>query len=92
MFDKLQGVEKRYIELEQLLSDSKVLQDRKAFQDYSREHAELSKVVEVYREHKSTVQELEDCQELLKDDDPEMKELGEMIEQRLGIEFQYIPY
>ena len=26
------------------------------------------------------------------DEDPEMKELGEMIEQRLGIEFQYINY
>lgn len=28
----------------------------------------------------------------VEDEDPEMKELGEMIEQRLGIEFQYIPY
>ena len=28
----------------------------------------------------------------IEDEDPEMKELGEMIEQRLGMEFQYIPY
>ena len=28
----------------------------------------------------------------VEDEDPEMKELGEMIEQRLGIEFQYISY
>ena len=28
----------------------------------------------------------------IEDEDPEMKELGEMIEQRLGIEFQYITY
>ena len=28
----------------------------------------------------------------IEDEDPEMKELGEMIEQRLGLEFQYIPY
>ncbi|MCK5221605.1 MAG: SiaC family regulatory phosphoprotein [Candidatus Aminicenantes bacterium] len=28
----------------------------------------------------------------IEDEDPEMKELGEMIEQRLGIEFQYIPF
>jgi hypothetical protein len=28
----------------------------------------------------------------IEDQDPEMKELGEMIEQRLGIEFQYISY
>jgi hypothetical protein len=28
----------------------------------------------------------------IEDEDPEMKELGEMIEQRLGIEFQFITY
>jgi len=28
----------------------------------------------------------------VEDEDPEMKELGEMIEQRLGIEFQYLDY
>jgi hypothetical protein len=28
----------------------------------------------------------------IEDEDPEMKELGEMIEQRLGVEFQYISY
>lgn len=28
----------------------------------------------------------------IEDQDPEMKELGEMIEQRLGMEFQYTPY
>ena len=85
MFDKLQGVEKRYIELEQLLSDSKVLQDRQAFQSYSREHAEISKVVEAYREYKKTVQELEDCRELLKDDDPEIKELAKEDAERLSL-------
>lgn len=28
----------------------------------------------------------------IEDEDPEMRELGEMIEQRLGVEFQYITY
>ncbi len=28
----------------------------------------------------------------IEDADPEMQELGEMIEQRMGIEFQYVPY
>lgn len=28
----------------------------------------------------------------IEDEDPEMKELGEMIEQRLGVEFQYLTY
>ena len=28
----------------------------------------------------------------IEDEDPEMKEMGEMVEKRLGIEFQFIPY
>jgi len=28
----------------------------------------------------------------VEEEDPEMKELGEMIEQRLGVEFQYLDY
>jgi len=28
----------------------------------------------------------------IEDEDPEMKELGEMVEQRLGLEFNYIQY
>jgi hypothetical protein len=28
----------------------------------------------------------------IEDADPEMQELGEMIEQRMGIEFQFVPY
>ncbi len=86
MFDKLMGVEKRYMELEQLLSDSKVLQDRKAFQDYSREHAELSKIVDAYREYKDTVVELKGCRELLRDDDPGIKELAREDLDRLSTE------
>ena len=84
MFDKLQGVEKRYTELERLLSDSTVLQDRKAFQEYSREHAELSKIVDVYRSYKDTVIELDGCRELLRDDDPEIKEMAREDAEQLG--------
>ena len=43
MFDKLKGVEERFVELEGFLSDPKVLQDRAAYQKYSREHAEIER-------------------------------------------------
>lgn len=76
MFDKLSGVEERFLELEKLLSDPKVFQDRAAYQAYTREHADLSKVVEAYRQYQETVAELADSAELLKDGDPEMKELA----------------
>lgn len=76
MFDKLTGVEERFIDVEKLLSDPKIVQDRDAYQKYVREHAELSKVVTVYRQYKQTLQNLEESQELLKDADPDIKELA----------------
>jgi len=76
MFDTLQGVEDRFAELETLLSDPEVVQDRAAYQRYSREHAELSPIVTIFRAYKQTLSDLEDSAELLKDGDPEIKDLA----------------
>jgi peptide chain release factor 1 len=76
MFEKLIGVEERFVDVEKLLSDPKIVQDREAYQKYVREHGELNKIVTVYRQYKQTLQALEDSQELLKDADPEIKELA----------------
>jgi peptide chain release factor 1 len=76
MFDKLLGVEERFIEVEKHLSDPKIVNDRKAYQTYVREHAELNKIVTVYRQYKQTLQGLDESQDLLKDADPEIKDLA----------------
>jgi peptide chain release factor 1 len=76
MFDKLIGVEERFVDVEKHLSDPQIVQDREAYQKYVREHAELNKVVTVYRQYKETLQNLEESLELLKDSDPEIKDLA----------------
>lgn len=82
MFNKLNGVEARYGQLEALLSDPSVLQDRDAYQQYAREHAELTEIVTAYRTYKNIDQELDESLELLKDNDPEIKHLAkEEVEQ-----------
>lgn len=83
MYDKLKGVEARSEELEKLLSDPKVYQDRSAFEQYSREHAELSKVVGLFRQYKSVLAEIDDSSDLLNDTDPEIKELARSEIERL---------
>jgi len=77
MLDKLEGVENRFLELEQMLGDPNVLKDRGAFQKLSREHAELSRVVSVYRDYKQVVKDLKGSRELLKGSDPELRELAQ---------------
>jgi peptide chain release factor 1 len=76
MFEKLAEVEERFVALEKRLSDSQIVQDREAYQNYVREHAELNKIVATYRKFKKTLQDLEDSHELLKDSDPEIKNLA----------------
>ncbi len=76
MFDKLIGVEERFIDIEKHLADPEVVQDRDAYQKFVREHAELNKIVTVYRKYKQTLNDLEESQELLKDADPDIKGLA----------------
>ncbi len=76
MFERLEGVEKRFMETETLLSDPKVVQDRQLYEKTVREHAELSKIVAAYRQYRKTVQDLEESMALLADSDPEIKALA----------------
>ena len=77
MFNKLQGVEDRFIKLEQLLSDPAVVSDRVQYQKYIKEHGEITKLVDAYRRYKKVVGDLAEAQELLGDDDPDMKEIAQ---------------
>ncbi|MGD9018265.1 MAG: PCRF domain-containing protein, partial [Desulfobacterales bacterium] len=58
MFDKLKGVEERFVEVERQLSDSETVKNRQVFEQLSREHAELSKVVSVYRDYRRLSEEI----------------------------------
>ncbi len=88
MFDKLNGVEDRFRELERLLSDPEVVQDRDAYQKYICEHADIAPIVAVFRDFKRVDKELDDSLELLSDDDPEMKQMAAEEADRLGREKQ----
>jgi len=76
MLDQLPALEERYQELEQLLSDPLVVRNRGLYTQYGREHADLSKIVDVFRQYRSAQEGLADSQALLSDSDPEMKALA----------------
>ena len=78
MFSKLDHLEERYEELNQLLSDPEVIANQNDFQKYARAHSGLADVVAAYREYKEVIQDLEGARAMLKDKlDPEMRELAE---------------
>jgi len=76
MLDKLQALEVKYEELNNLLSDPRVLSTPNEYQKYSREHSELQPIVEKIREYKKLIVDIESTEELLSSGDAEMKELA----------------
>jgi len=76
MFEKLKGVEKRFSEIEEFLSDPDIIKDREAYQKYVCEHAELSKVVTVFRTYNQVLEDLDESTELLTDGDSDIKDLA----------------
>jgi len=76
MIQKLEEVEKRYEELNKLISDPEVISNTNEWKKLMKEHSDLEDVVLKYREYKKTEKAYEDAKEMLSD--PELKELAEV--------------
>ncbi len=77
LFQKLDQIEARYEELNQQLSSPEVLSDSARYQKLAKAHAELSEVVQKYREWKDIEKGLAGTKQLLAEtDDPEMKQMA----------------
>jgi peptide chain release factor 1 len=86
MFDKLEAVEKRFVDLDAQLSDPAVIAKRAEFGKLSKEHADLAPLVEAYRQYKRISSELESNKELLEEKDPEIKAMAREEQTRLTAE------
>ncbi len=67
MWDKLKALEERYCFLEGELSKPEVIKDQERWQKYTREHAELSEMVESFRRLQQVEGELLEAKEMLKE-------------------------
>ena len=77
MIDKLENILKRYQEIEKEMMDPNVVNDQQRFRGLSIEEANLSPVVEKYKEYKNVIQEMKDSEELLEEEtDEELLELA----------------
>ncbi|PIP72130.1 MAG: peptide chain release factor 1 [Nitrospinae bacterium CG22_combo_CG10-13_8_21_14_all_47_10] len=78
MFDKLKSVEKRYNDLNQFLSDPKIISNQSAFQKFAREQSDLSPIVLRYRDWQRVTRQLEENKKILNEEkDPELIEMAE---------------
>lgn len=78
MLEKLQAVEDKYLELESLIADPATIADIDRWQQFNKEHAMLTPVVEKFREYKDIVKNIaEDKAMFAEAIDDEMRHLIE---------------
>ncbi|SDP10093.1 peptide chain release factor 1 [Pseudomonas jinjuensis] len=77
LLKKLDILSDRYEELTALLGDAEVISDQTKFRAYSREYAEVEPVILAFREFRKVQDDLEGAQALLKDSDPDLREMAE---------------
>ncbi|OWJ95910.1 peptide chain release factor 1 [Pseudomonas sp. A46] len=77
LLNKLDLLQDRYEELTALLGDAEVISDQSKFRAYSKEFAEVEPVILAYREFRKVQGDLEGAQALLKDSDPDLREMAE---------------
>jgi peptide chain release factor 1 len=96
MFQRIKDIEKRYEELERLLSDAAVIANRAEYQKLAKEHADLTPLIETFRDYENTGRQLDEAQQMLREGDeglrelakeeiPPLKEKIEQLEQRLMV-------
>ncbi|MFH1129829.1 MAG: peptide chain release factor 1 [Pseudomonadota bacterium] len=74
MFGKLEEVEARYEQLEELLCDQEVLTNRERYQKFSKERADLADLVKTYRKYRDVSERIVANKELL--NDSELRDLA----------------
>jgi peptide chain release factor 1 len=77
LLNKLDLLQDRYEELTALLGDAEVISDQSKFRAYSKEFAEVEPVILAFREFRKVQGDLEGAQALLKDSDPDLREMAE---------------
>ncbi|WP_313651234.1 peptide chain release factor 1 [Pseudomonas soli] len=93
LLNKLDTLHDRFEELTALLGDAEVISDQTRFRAYSREYAEVEPVIGAYKEWRKVQDDLEGAQALLKDADPDLREMAveevrEAKELLVGLESQ----
>ncbi|QZY55505.1 peptide chain release factor 1 [Crassaminicella profunda] len=89
MFDKLDFIEDKYMDLSQKVSDPEIINNQSEWQKYIKELAEVEPIVNKYKEYKQTKEGIEEAKSILQEsDDEEFREMAKMelsdLEDKIG--------
>lgn len=78
MLDRLLSMENRFEELGHMLMDPDIGSDIKKMTEITKEQASLQTAFDLFQEYKAVQSGIDDAKELLKEKDPEIKEMAKM--------------
>lgn len=78
MINKLEVIYQRYKDLEEKLSDPQLASDMNSFKKVNKEYKDLQPVAEAFLEYKEATANMDNAKLMLKDPDPEMREMASM--------------
>jgi peptide chain release factor 1 len=90
MYERLQGIEERYLQLEQSLSDPQTIANPKEYQRLAKEHSELTPSVQALRKYRHLLKQLEENKEFLTDPDQEIRELAREENRKLQADLEVV--
>ncbi len=76
MIDKLEEIEKNFVELEKKLGDPELYSDLKLAASMQREYKDLSDIISTFRKYKRTEALMSEAYEMLSSEDAELRELA----------------
>ena len=78
MIERLETIARRYEELNEILMDPSIASDIHKMTEASKEQASLETAYQLYQEYKKVLSGIEEAKELMKENDPEIKEMAEL--------------
>lgn len=76
MLEKLESIHHRFLSLEEQMSDPEIVSDMKRFMNINKEYKDLKPINQAYHKLKAVTEGIQSAKEMLKDEDPEMKEMA----------------
>jgi peptide chain release factor 1 len=77
MFERLEKIKIRYEEVTRLLSDPVVINSQDKFRELSKEHSELTPIVNAYNQYLKTKNEINNLHDIINADDVELQHIAE---------------
>ncbi len=73
---KLEALIERYEEVQALIGEPEIISDQTRFRTLTKEYSQLEELVSCFKQYQQAQEDLESAEEMLKDDDPDMREMA----------------